>query len=238
MAAMQASMAIKRGTSTVACTARNLLGLQRGFSTSYKEHGYTLPDLPYGYGELEPAISGDIMQLHHSKHHQAYITGFNQALEKLDAAHSSRDPQTIVQLQAALKFNGGGHVNHSIFWKNLAPIKEGGGVPPEGSLASAIEAEFGSLEILKAKMVAGGVGVQGSGWVDPLVTKGLIPLLGIDVWEHAYYLQEPVLSNGFFLTDIPGTVCVQYKNVRPDYLKNIWKVVNWKDVSSRYEENV
>ncbi|BBM97262.1 superoxide dismutase, Fe-Mn family [Marchantia polymorpha subsp. ruderalis] len=237
MAAMQASMAIKRGTSTVACTARNLLGLQRGFSTSYKEHGYTLPDLPYGYGELEPAISGDIMQLHHSKHHQAYITGFNQALEKLDAAHSSRDPQTIVQLQAALKFNGGGHVNHSIFWKNLAPIKEGGGVPPEGSLASAIEAEFGSLEILKAKMVAGGVGVQGSGWVwlglnkdlkklvvettanqDPLVTKGLIPLLGIDVWEHAYYLQ--------------------YKNVRPDYLKNIWKVVNWKDVSSRYEENV
>ncbi|KAG6548468.1 hypothetical protein Mapa_009956 [Marchantia paleacea] len=230
MAAMQASMALKRGTS-------NLLGLQRGFSTSYKEHGYTLPDLPYGYGELEPAISGDIMQLHHSKHHQAYITGFNQALEKLDAAHSNRDPQTIVQLQAALKFNGGGHVNHSIFWKNLAPIKEGGGVPPEGSLASAIEAEFGSLETLKAKMVAGGVGVQGSGWVwlglnkdlkklvvettanqDPLVTKGLIPLLGIDVWEHAYYLQ--------------------YKNVRPDYLKNIWKVVNWKDVSSRYEENV
>ncbi|KAL2651315.1 hypothetical protein R1flu_019443 [Riccia fluitans] len=231
---MATMVALRKSTGTISSGARSLLSFQRGFGTS--DHGYTLPDLPYEYGALEPVISGEIMQLHHSKHHQAYVTGFNQAMEKLQEAHSKRDPQTIVQLQSLIKFNGGGHVNHSIFWQNLAPVKEGGGAPPEGSLASAIDKEFGSLENLKAKMMTGGAGVQGSGWVwlglnkdlkklivettanqDPLITKGLIPLLGIDVWEHAYYLQ--------------------YKNVRPDYLKNIWKVVNWKDVSSRYEKH-
>ncbi|KAF3454809.1 hypothetical protein FNV43_RR05257 [Rhamnella rubrinervis] len=207
------------------------LGYVRGLQT------VSLPDLPYGYGALEPAISGEIMQLHHQKHHQAYITNYNKALEQLDQAIPKGDTTTIVKLQSAIKFNGGGHINHSIFWKNLIPIQEGGGVPPKGSLGWAIDTQFGSLEALIQKISTEGAALQGSGWVwlaldkeakklsiettanqDPLVTKGsgLVPLLGIDVWEHAYYLQ--------------------YKNVRPDYLKNIWKVINWKYASDEYEK--
>ncbi|KAG6402045.1 hypothetical protein SASPL_138915 [Salvia splendens] len=202
---------------------------------------FSLPDLPYDYGELEPAISAEIMQLHHQKHHQTYITNYNKALEQLDAAAAKGDASTVVKLQSAIKFNGGGHVNHSIFWKNLAPIRAGGGEPPHGSLHKAIDSNFGSFEALIQKMNAEGAAVQGSGWVwlgldkefkrlvvettgnqasvkDPLVTKGasLVPLLGIDVWEHAYYLQ--------------------YKNVRPDYLKNIWKVINWKYASEVFDK--
>ncbi|XP_024530400.1 superoxide dismutase [Mn], mitochondrial isoform X2 [Selaginella moellendorffii] len=204
---------------------------------SRASHSFTLPDLDYDYGELEPAISGEIMKLHHTKHHQTYITNFVKALEQLEQAEKDGNAEAIVKLQGAINFNGGGHVNHSIFWKNLAPSKSGGGEPPEGKLASAIKDEFGSLEKLIAKMNADGAALQGSGWVwlglnkdlkqlavqttanqDPLASKGLVPLLGIDVWEHAYYLQ--------------------YKNVKPDYLKNIWKVINWSDVSSRYEANL
>nr|AAF65768.1 manganese superoxide dismutase [Euphorbia esula] len=200
----------------------------RGFKT------FSLPDLPYDYGALEPAISGEIMQLHHQKHHQTYITNYNKALEQLHEATEKGDSSTVVKLQSAIKFNGGGHINHSIFWKNLAPVGEGGGELPHGSLGWAIDKDFGSLEKLIQKMNTQGAAVQGSGWVwlglekeskrlvvettsnqDPLVTKGpLVPLVGIDVWEHAYYLQ--------------------YKNVRPDYLKNIWKVVNWKYASDIY----
>ncbi|XP_051121391.1 superoxide dismutase [Mn], mitochondrial-like [Andrographis paniculata] len=198
---------------------------------------FSLPDLPYDYGALEPAISAEIMQLHHQKHHQTYITNYNKALEQLDGAISKGDASTVVKLQSAIKFNGGGHVNHSIFWKNLASVREGGGEPPKGSLGSAIDNHFGSLDVLVQKMSAEGAALQGSGWVwlgvdkeskrlvvettpnqDPLVSKvpTLVPLLGIDVWEHAYYLQ--------------------YKNVRPDYLKNVWKVMNWKYASDVYEK--
>ncbi|KAK9189669.1 hypothetical protein WN943_018268 [Citrus x changshan-huyou] len=210
----------------------------------------TLPDLPYGYSALEPAISGEIMQLHHQKHHQAYVTNYNKAVEQLFQALNKVDTSTVVQLQGAIKFNGGGHVNHSIFWKNLAPVHEGGGEPPHSSLGWAIDTHFGSLEALIQKMSAEGAALQGSGWVwlgldtefkrlvvettanqgmrtdglggmpgtDPLVTKAptLVPLLGIDVWEHAYYLQ--------------------YKNVKPDYLKNIWNVMNWKYASDVYQK--
>eukprot|EP00897_Mesotaenium_endlicherianum_P000625 jgi/Mesen1/10563/ME000843S10067 len=175
----------------------------------------TLPDLPYDYGALEPAISGEIMQLHHSKHHQTYVTGYNKALEQYEEAEHKKDIQAQIALQKVLKFHGGGHVNHSIFWQNLAPSKEGGGEPPSGALAAAIDAHYGSLDGLVAKFSAAGAGLQGSGWVDPLSTVGLVPLLGVDMWEHSYYLQ--------------------YKNVKADYLKNIWKVVNWKDVAARYE---
>nr|BAA86881.1 manganese superoxide dismutase [Barbula unguiculata] len=195
-------------------------------------HTERLPDLDYNYRALEPYFNAHIMQLHHQKHHQTYVTNYNKALEQLQVCND--DPNVVVSLQSAINFNGGGHINHSIFWKNLAPTSEGGGSPPQGSLAKAIDAQFGGLDKLTAKMSTAGAGVQGSGWVwlgynkelkrlqvettqnqDPLSSKGLIPLLGIDVWEHAYYLQ--------------------YKNVRPDYLKNIWKVVNWKDVAKRYE---
>ncbi|KAL1187889.1 Superoxide dismutase [Mn] 1 [Cardamine amara subsp. amara] len=219
---------------------KTLAGLKETSSRLFGFRGlqtFTLPDLPYDYGALEPAISGEIMQIHHQKHHQAYITNYNNALEQLDLAVNKGDASTVVKLQSAIKFNGGGHVNHSIFWKNLAPINEGGGEPPKGSLGSAIDTHFGSLEGLVKKMSAEGAAVQGSGWVwlgldkelnklvvdttanqDPLVTKGgsLVPLVGIDVWEHAYYLQ--------------------YKNVRPEYLKNVWKVINWKYASEVYEK--
>ncbi|PIA59684.1 hypothetical protein AQUCO_00400522v1 [Aquilegia coerulea] len=215
----------------------NLLG--RGLGLGFNHRGLqtvSLPDLAYDYGALEPAISGEIMKIHHQKHHQAYITNYNKALEQLDDAINKGDASNVVKLQSAIKFNGGGHVNHSIFWKNLTPVSEGGGEPPKGSLGEAINAHFCSLEALVQKVNSEGAALQGSGWwlaldkdakklvvetttnQDPLVTKGptLVPLLGIDVWEHAYYLQ--------------------YKNVRPDYLKNIWKVINWKYASEVYEK--
>jgi Fe-Mn family superoxide dismutase len=191
---------------------------------------HTLPDLPYDFNALEPVISAEIMKLHHQKHHNAYVTNLNIAEEKLHEAQAKNDVSAAIALLPALKFNGGGHINHSIFWKNLSP---GGGGEPEGDLRQAILDSFGSFDDLKNLMSTAAVGVQGSGWAwlgynkknlrlqvqacpnqDPLeATTGLIPLFGIDVWEHAYYLQ--------------------YKNVRPDYVKAIWGVVNWKDVSER-----
>jgi superoxide dismutase, Fe-Mn family len=195
---------------------------------------YKLPELPYGYDALEPVISAEIMQLHHQKHHNGYVTNLNAALEKYAQADANEDLSTMVSLQPAIRFNGGGHINHSIFWHNLAPKKEGGGEPPKGELAEAINKRWGSLNTFIEKFNSQAGPIQGSGWCwlgycpnsnhlvmwncanqDPLEgTSGLIPLLGIDVWEHAYYLQ--------------------YKNARPDYLKAIWQVVNWADVSKRY----
>ncbi|KAG7561080.1 Manganese/iron superoxide dismutase N-terminal domain superfamily [Arabidopsis thaliana x Arabidopsis arenosa] len=198
----------------------------------------SLPDLPYAYDALEPAISEEIMRLHHQKHHQTYVTQYNKALNSLRSAMADGDHSSVVKLQSLIKFNGGGHVNHAIFWKNLAPVHEGGGKPPHEPLSSAIDAHFGSLEGLIQKMNAEGAAVQGSGWVwfgldrelkrlvvettanqDPLVTKGshLVPLIGIDVWEHAYY--------------------PQYKNARAEYLKNIWTVINWKYASDVFEKH-
>ncbi|XP_017487586.1 PREDICTED: superoxide dismutase [Mn] 1, mitochondrial-like, partial [Rhagoletis zephyria] len=208
------------------------LSLVRPLITSVASRGKaTLPDLPYDYNALEPVISAEIMQLHHSKHHQAYVNNLNVSLEKLEEAKSKNDTKTIIQLEPAIRFNGGGHINHSIFWQNLSA----NGGEPSAELLAAIKADFGSLENMKAKVSALAIAVQGSGWAwlgvcpqsgrlravacpnqDPLeATTGLVPLFGIDVWEHAYYLQ--------------------YKNVRPDYVNAIWKVANWKDVSARYQ---
>lgn len=196
---------------------------------------FQLPKLPYSLNALEPIISEEIMSLHYNKHHQAYVTNLNKALIQYDEAQQKNDISGILASQSAIKFNGGGHLNHSIFWTNLAPQKSGGGQLPQGELASALNDEFGSInkliEIVSAKAVA----IQGSGWCwlglnsstgrleiatcenqDPLIAKGLVPLLGIDVWEHAYYLQ--------------------YKNVRPDYVKAIWEIINWQNVSERYNE--
>jgi len=192
-----------------------------------------LPDLPYDYSELEPVISAEIMELHHKKHHNGYVTNVNNALEQYAEAEAKNDLAKMISLQSAINFNGGGHINHSIFWTNLAPPSKGGGTPPEGALAEAINHEFGSLEQFMEQFNAKTIPIQGSGWgwlgynkakgrleiatcqnQDPLVKTGLTPLLGVDVWEHAYYLQ--------------------YKNVRPDYVKAIWGVINWKNVAERY----
>jgi superoxide dismutase, Fe-Mn family len=156
-----------------------------------------LPDLAYDFGALEPVISGEIMTLHHQKHHQAYVTNYNAALEQYAEAEHKGDHAKMIALQPALKFNGGGHINHSIFWTNLAPPKQGGGGEPEGELLKAIETEFGSFEDFKKTFSAKTAAVQGSGWgwlgyskeqkrvvmatlpnQDPLSTTGLIPLLG------------------------------------------------------------
>ncbi|XP_030751275.1 superoxide dismutase [Mn] 1, mitochondrial [Sitophilus oryzae] len=192
---------------------------------------HTLPDLPYDYAALEPVISREIMTLHHTKHHQTYITNLNAAEEKLKSAVEKGDVTTQISLAPALKFNGGGHINHSIFWQNLSPAS----TKPSPELCTAINNSFGNLENLKKQLAATTIAVQGSGWgwlgyekqtgllrvatcsnQDPLqATTGLIPLFGIDVWEHAYYLQ--------------------YKNVRADYVNALFDIVNWEDVSQRFK---
>lgn len=194
---------------------------------------YQLPELPYDFNALEPVISAEIMELHYTKHHKGYVTNLNAALEKYHEAETRNDVAQMIALQSAIKFNGGGHINHSIFWTILAPISKGGGQGPKGELAKMIERDFGSFEVFKEKFNTATTAVQGSGWgwlgyskgqkrleiaacsnQDPLSTQGLVPILGIDVWEHAYYLQ--------------------YKNVRADYVKAIWQVFNWKNIEDRF----
>ncbi|MDB2613709.1 superoxide dismutase [Chlamydiales bacterium] len=196
-----------------------------------------LPDLPYDFSALEPVISTEIMTLHYTKHHATYVAKLNEALDQYAQAESENNLSKMIQLEPIIRFNGGGHLNHSIFWTNLAPTNEGGGSPPTGELAKAIDNQFGDLQKFIDKMSEFAVPIQGSGWAwlgfcpinkrleittcpnqDPLATKGLIPLLGIDVWEHAYYLQ--------------------YKNVRPNYVKAIWNIINWKNVEARYSQAV
>jgi len=190
---------------------------------------YTLPDLAYDYSALEPAVSGRIMELHHSKHHQAYVNGANTALEQLAEARSTGDLSGVNKLEKDLAFNLGGHVNHSIFWSNLRPAADGG---PEGDLAAAIDEGFGSFDAFTAHFTAVALGVQGSGWAvlawdtlgaRPIIVQlydqqgnlpaGVVPLLMLDVWEHAYYLD--------------------YQNVRADYVKAFWTIVDWDDVAAR-----
>ncbi|KAI8072812.1 Manganese/iron superoxide dismutase [Gongronella butleri] len=192
----------------------------------------TLPDLPYSYDALEPYISKEIMEVHHKKHHQTYVNNYNAAEEQLEKSFQAKDLTEQLRLQNALKFNGGGHINHSLFWTNLGPHGKVS-AKPSGALAEAIDKEYGSFDDFVAKFNAAAVGVQGSGWAwlgfnkatkrveiattanqDPLLH--LTPLLGVDVWEHAYYLQ--------------------YKNVRPDYMKAVWNVINWDNVAERFNK--
>ena len=190
---------------------------------------YTLPDLAYDYSALEPSISGTIMELHHSKHHQTYVTGANTALAQLAEARDSGNLANVNKLEKDLAFNLGGHVNHSIFWTNLSPD---GGDKPTGELAAAIDDHFGSFDKFQAHFTATALGVQGSGWAvlgwdslgrRPIIVQffdqqgnlpaGIIPLLMLDVWEHAYYLD--------------------YKNVRADYVKAFWNIANWGNAQER-----
>lgn len=193
----------------------------------------TLPDLKYDYGALEPAISGQIMELHHSKHHQTYVNSLNDFNEKIAIAKQNEDYASQIALQPMINFHGGGHLNHTLFWENLAPKSQGGGEPPKGALAKAIDESYGSLDAMKEKFNAALAGVQGSGWAwlvqdiqtgnigirtyanqDPVVGQ-FRPILGIDAWEHAYYLQ--------------------YQNRKAEYFKAIWDVVNWSAAEKRFK---
>ncbi|KAL0934594.1 mn superoxide dismutase [Colletotrichum truncatum] len=203
-------------------------------STSFVRGKATLPDIPYDYGALEPYISGQIMELHHSKHHQTYVNGLNTALETVEEAKAKGDFAKAAAQAPLINFHGGGHINHSLFWENLSPANKDGGGEPTGKLAKAITEDFGSFETLKKQINTSLAGIQGSGWAwlvkdkttgtlgvvtrfnqDP-VTGNLEPLLGIDAWEHAYYLQ--------------------YQNRKAEYFDAIWNVVNWKTVASRFEK--
>ncbi|MCR6719372.1 MAG: superoxide dismutase [Chitinophagaceae bacterium] len=196
---------------------------------------FSLPALPYAYDALEPHIDKETMQIHHGKHHQAYVDNLNKAI-----AGTEHENKTIEELVAgagaispAVRNNGGGHWNHSFFWELLSA----NGGQPEGKLAEAINSTFGSLDALKEKVNAAGATRFGSGWAWLIVKDGKLevtstanqdnplmdvaevkgtPILGIDVWEHAYYLK--------------------YQNKRPDYLKAIWSVINWKKVAEHFEK--
>ncbi|MDT2701990.1 superoxide dismutase [Enterococcus dongliensis] len=193
---------------------------------------YTLPDLPYEYDALEPYIDVETMRLHHDKHHNTYVTNLNAAIEK----HPELAEQTIEELvthlndvpediRTAVRNNGGGHANHSFFWKIMAPNAGG---EPTGEIKTAIEETFGSFEKMKEEFKTAATGRFGSGWAwlvwnngkleitstanqDNPLTDGKTPIIGLDVWEHAYYLK--------------------YKNVRPDYIAAFWDVVNWEQAN-------
>ncbi len=192
---------------------------------------YTLPELPYDPGALEPHISGRIMELHHDKHHATYVKGANTALERLEEVRATGDFATIAMLERDLAFNVSGHVLHSVLWTNLSP---NGGGEPTGSLATALEEGFGGVEAFTKQMREAAGSIQGSGWAlaswEPMAGRlvvqqvhdhqgqhgqGTVPLLAIDAWEHAYYLQ--------------------YENRKADYFAAVWNVVDWSDVERRFE---
>ncbi|POS72581.1 superoxide dismutase [Diaporthe helianthi] len=214
-----------------ASAAKPVMGMA---STQFVRGKATLPDLSYDYGALEPHISGQIMELHHSKHHQTYVNGLNSALETLGEAEAKGDSAKAATLAPLLNFHGGGHINHTLFWENLAPANKDGGGEPEGDLKKAIDRDFGSYSTLVKQTNAALAGIQGSGWAwvakdkvtgslslvtranqDP-VSGNLVPLLGIDAWEHAYYLQ--------------------YQNRKAEYFSAIWNVINWKTVAKRFSQ--
>jgi len=192
---------------------------------------YTLPDLDYDYSSLAPYIAPEIMELHHSKHHQAYVTGANTALDKLAEARATGNFAVVPKLEKDLAFNLGGHINHSVFWKNMSP---NGGGEPTGALAQAIGEAFSGFAAFQKHFNEVAMTIQGSGWSvlawDTLGSRmsiyqlydqqgnlpaAQIPLLQLDMWEHAFYLQ--------------------YRNVKADYISAWWNVVNWADVSARYD---
>lgn len=195
---------------------------------------YTLPDLPYAFDALEPYIDEETMHLHHDKHHNTYVTNLNAAIEK----HPELGEKTIEELlsdmdavptdiKTAVRNNGGGHANHSFFWKIMAPNAGG---EPTGAIKEAIDEAFGDFATFKEEFKKAAAGRFGSGWAwlvmengklaitstanqDSPLMEGKTPILGLDVWEHAYYLK--------------------YKNVRPDYIEDFWNVVNWEEVNNR-----
>ncbi|HKD18563.1 MAG TPA: superoxide dismutase [Thermoanaerobaculia bacterium] len=192
---------------------------------------YTLPELQYDYSALEPHISGKIMELHHDKHHAGYVKGANSTLEKLGEAREKEDFTRLGAMEKALAFNLSGHVLHSLFWQNLAP--KGGG-EPKGELAEQIKKDFGGFAAFKRQLTEAASTIMGSGWGavvwEPLAGRLLttqiydhqsnlaqagVPIMVLDAWEHAYYLQ--------------------YENRKTDFFQVVWNVWNWKDVAERFE---
>jgi Fe-Mn family superoxide dismutase len=197
----------------------------------YEDGKYTLPPLPYSYNALEPSIDEQTMRLHHDKHHQSYVTGLNKALDSLAEARTKGDYALVKHWERELSFNASGHFLHSLFWTNMGP---NGGGEPKGALAEGITKDFGSYAAFKAHFSAAAKAVEGSGWgilaFEPIAGKlivsqaekhnnltewGVIPLLVLDVWEHAYYLK--------------------YQNDRAAYVDNWWKVVVWREAEAHYE---
>ncbi|MDM5320663.1 superoxide dismutase SodA [Bacillus altitudinis] len=198
---------------------------------------FKLPDLPYAYDALEPHIDKETMTIHHTKHHNTYVTNLNKAIEGVSALEDQSIEELVTNLNSvpenirtAVRNNGGGHANHSLFWTLLSP---NGGGAPSGELADAIEKELGGFEKFKSDFAAAAAGRFGSGWAwlvvnngkleitstpnqDSPLTEGKTPILGLDVWEHAYYLN--------------------YQNRRPDYISAFWNVVNWDEVARLYSE--
>ncbi|MEO1772782.1 superoxide dismutase [Candidatus Enterococcus ferrettii] len=197
---------------------------------------YTLPELPYAYDALEPYIDEETMHLHHEKHHNTYVTNLNAAIEKYPELGELSIEELMINLnevpediQTAVRNNGGGHANHSFFWKIMAPNAGG---KPTGAIKDAIDEAFGDFEKMKEEFKTAATGRFGSGWAwvvvnngkleitstpnqDTPLSEGKTPVLGLDVWEHAYYLK--------------------YKNVRPDYIAAFWDVVNWDQVNKNFE---
>ncbi|MFK2824373.1 superoxide dismutase SodA [Bacillus sp. B190/17] len=197
---------------------------------------FQLPELPYAYDALEPHIDKETMNIHHTKHHNTYVTNLNNALAGQDELASKSVEEVIANLDAvpesvrtAVRNNGGGHANHTLFWQILSP---NGGGEPTGALADAINSKFGSVEKFKEEFAAAAAGRFGSGWAwlvvnngelevtstpnqDSPIMEGKTPVLGLDVWEHAYYLN--------------------YQNRRPDYIQAFWNVINWDEAAKRYE---
>ena len=201
---------------------------------------YTLPEIPYAYDALEPHIDAQTMEIHHTKHHQKYTDGMNGALEKLSPELQEKDIEEILSninqvpddVKGAINFNGGGYDNHKLFWNSM---KQNGGGEPTGAIADAINDSFGSFAEFKELFSSKTAPIQGSGWgwlvynpnsgkveykamsnqTSPR-TEGLVPLLGLDVWEHAYYLK--------------------YQNKRPDYIAAWWNVINWDEVNDRFSK--
>jgi Fe-Mn family superoxide dismutase len=191
---------------------------------------YTLPELTYDLAALEPHMSAEVLELHHDKHHAAYVKGANAALEALSEARENNDFSDITKLQKDLAFHVSGHILHSLFWENLSP--DGGG-KPEGELAEQIDKDFGGFDRFQNHMKEAAGTIQGSGWAlatwEPAAARiivmqvydhqgnhgqGSVPLLAFDAWEHAYYLQ--------------------YKNVKADFFEALWNIVDWDDVATKF----
>ena len=215
-------------------TLSGMVEAQTTENTSGTLTQHTLPQLDYGYSDLEPFIDAMTMELHHSKHHKAYVDGLNKAEAELAKARTSGDFSLVQHWSKQCAFHGGGHALHSLFWKCMSPQSKGGGTLESSALLDAIKRSFGSFEQCKKHFTAAAIGVEGSGWailhyrkVDnqliilqaenqhKLSTWNTVPLLAIDVWEHAYYLK--------------------HQNKRADYIAAWWNVVNWKGVNEQYE---